>query len=197
MRPNEPFGLRLESKLNIVSRFLGAGPPKLARGRCVILAEGHSFFGVEWDKEISRIYTCTAAGQPEGAPPLEVQVPTLDNTAVKLGPFSISNDPDSNDPKTQACLGEKVRFVGSVYEARPTRFAASAFLGRRMVGGFTITRVGQPVGRIDFDKRNAGRSAIRAAVSDADGRQAVLFFALSTIGDAGHVHRHRARRNAA
>lgn len=175
------FGLRQESNVNIDYRFLGAAQPELAKGRCIIRAEGNSFFGLEWDNKVSRMYTCTPASQPESAPTVEVQLPAFDNAALNVGIFSLSNGPDVNDPKIRSLLVARLRFDGAVYEARPTSFTAPVFLGRRMVDGFAITRDGQPVGRIDFDKNNAERGAITAPVADSDGRQAVLFFAFQLL----------------
>lgn len=168
-----------KTQVTVDYRLIGGGLSAPMTGKCVLRVEGRSFLGLEWDSQVTQMYTCTVAGQSEATTAMEVQLPAFKEAAFSFGGLSIGGGGD--DPSQHKLLRAKMLYDGKTYEALPTGFSPPGFLGRRMVDGFSITRDGQSVGAIAFDKRNHERGVITAPVADADGRQAVLFMAFNLL----------------
>lgn len=155
------------------------GTPVVA-GRCVVTNKMMSGL---WNSSDNSLYLCPT--DPSGAAPqfsLEAIVP---NAPPSEGfGLQISRD----DPAMYKVLKARMRYAGALYEALPTGFNLSeADFHRRVATGYTITRDGKLVGRIDFPERKGfvvdvngsfdRKSVITAPTAAADGREAVILFA--------------------
>ncbi len=163
-------------------RFVGADNATVLSGVCRLDSESRSLLGVQWDQRTSGLYVCTAEGQPEGAYAMEVTLPAFQEASAGLdfgiGGISIGGGDDGDEPELQAILRARASYEGATYEATPTGFGREGFMDPRVVQGFSISRDGQPVGRIDFEDNSRNGGTITAPTADADGRKAVLYIAL-------------------
>lgn len=111
-----------------------------------------------------------------------MRLPTFGGGGFENDRFGISIGGDDASPEAQAILAARLTYEGVTYEAAPTNFSASRLMAPdRIVLGYTISRDGQPVGRIDFRGNSRNRGTIIAPMADADGRRAVLFMALQLL----------------
>lgn len=169
-------------RVSVNYRFVGSENSDLLSGICRLDSEGRSLLGVQWDQRTSGLYACVAEGQPEGAYAMEVTLPTFREASVSsgfgIGGISIGGGNDGDEPAVQAILRARLAYDGVTYEAVPTAFGREGFMDPRVVQGFTISRDGQMVGRIDFEDNSRNGGTITAPTADADGGRAVLFMAL-------------------
>jgi hypothetical protein len=169
-------------RLSVNYRFIGAENAELLKGVCRLDSEGRSLLGVQWDQTTAGLYNCAAEGQPEGAYAMEVTLPKFREASVRsgfgLGGISIGGGGGAEKPEVQAVLRARLAYDGATYEATPTAFGREGLMDPRVVQGFTISRDGQTVGRIDFQDNSRNGGTITAPTADADGRKAVLFMAL-------------------
>jgi hypothetical protein len=159
-------------------RFTDAAGTDLITGMCQTRTEGNSAFGVRWNQRTSQLYSCEIKDKPADRFGLEVIVPAFKEGGFSIGGLTVGVSGDIPDAELQAVLKARMVFDGITYEATPTEFARNPYWDRRVVQGFTITRDGALVGRIDFGNDNTfNRGHITAPTSEADGKQAVQFFA--------------------
>jgi hypothetical protein len=175
------FLTRDRARVTLNYRFTGVDEAELLRGVCQLRAEGRSYLGVSWDQRTSELYACGARDQAEGAYTLEVTFPAFREAGFSIGGFSMSAGDDDVGPEAQAILAARLGYEGVTYEATPTGFSAPRLMADRIVQGYTISRDGQLVGRIDFQGQTRNRGTIIAPGADADGRRAVLFMALQLL----------------
>jgi hypothetical protein len=167
-------------------RYLGASDAPIVNGACILRTEGNSLLGFTWDQETTQLYACAVEDQAPGQFAFEVAVPAFKQGGFSLGGFSMTVEEDIPAAEMQAVLKALVVYRGVTYEALPTGFddttspvfAFSASNGRRVVQGFSIRREGVEVGRVMFNNRDAARGTFTIPVSEADGREAVLFIAM-------------------
>ena len=181
-RGGQGMGMRIgthsRSSYRNLYRFTGADGAELSTGVCRIRTEGQSAFGFHWDQQSAQLYACDMKDKPADRFGIEVAVPAFKQGHFSLGALSVQASQDIPDAELQAVLKAKMAYDGVAYEAAPTGFARATGLSqRRIVQGFTITRDGAPVGRIDFGRDSIHRGSIVAPTAESDGRQAVLFFA--------------------
>ena len=181
-RGGQGMGMRIgthsKSSYRNLYRFTGADGAELSTGVCRIRTEGQSAFGFHWDQHSSQLYACEMKDKPADRYGIEVAVPAFTQGHFSIGAMSVQTSRDIPDADLQAILKAKMVYDGVAYEAAPTGFARATGLSqRRIVQGFTITRDGAPIGRIDFGHDSLHRGAIVAPVAESDGRQAVLFLA--------------------
>ncbi|KAF0175916.1 MAG: hypothetical protein IV086_01380 [Hyphomonadaceae bacterium] len=172
------IGTQGRSSYRNIFRFTDSGGVELLTGVCRIRTEGQSLFGVSWNQRSSQLYACEIKDKPADRYSLEVIVPAFKQGGFSIGGLTVEASEDIPDAELQAVLRAKMVFDGVAYEATPTAFARRPVWDRRVVQGYTITRDGALVGRIDFGSDNTlHRGAITAPSAEGDGRQAVLFFA--------------------
>jgi hypothetical protein len=166
------------SRYRAFFRFTDAAGTDLYTGVCQIRTEGNSAFGIRWNQRTSQLYGCEFTDKPADRFGLEVIVPAFKEGGFSIGGLTVDVSGDIPDAELQAVLKARMVFDGVTYEATPTGFARNPDWDRRVVQGFTITRDGALVGRIDFGNDNTfNRGHITAPTAEADGKQAVQFFA--------------------
>ena len=172
------IGAQARSSYRNIFRFTDAAGTELLTGVCRIRTEGQSLFGVSWNQRSSQLYACEIKDKPADRYSAEVIVPAFKQGGFSLGGLTVETSEDIPDAELQAVLKAKMVFDGVAYEASPTAFDNRSDLSRRVVQGYTITRDGALVGRIDLGRDNTiNRGSITAPSEESDGRQAVLFFA--------------------
>ena len=178
------FGAGKDKNKSIIKfRFVKGEDTIVLTGKCLIRSEANvSVFQISVDSKNSGLYKCEFADVAAADYALEVVVPQL--AATKMGFMTIEND----DPHRWDVVKAKMRYKGVEYEAVPTGIdkQREAF-HRQPIMGYVISRDGKPVGRLDndftgFQSDLAPKGKITAPVSDADGREAVIFFASELLG---------------
>lgn len=160
-------------------RFIQGEDSLVFTGSCRMLMEWQSMLGVQYDQRTNQAYTCDFENQAAEQYALEVAIPAFNETRASFGVFSMTAAPDVDPAVQQAILRARLVYQGVAYDARPTGFRRERGHERRLVEGFTVTRDGALVGRIDFDESNQNnRASITIPAADADGRNAVLFLLL-------------------
>lgn len=173
---------RDRGRVTLNYRFTGADGGDLLTGVCELRTEGRSFLGFSWDQRTTKLYTCNASDQPEGAYAIEVSFPAFGEAGFENERFGISIGADDASPEAQAILAARMSYEGVTYQAAPIGFGAPRMMApNRIVLGYAISRDGQPVGRIEFRGDSRNRGTIVAPAADADGRRAVLYFALQLL----------------
>lgn len=176
------FLTRDRGRVELHYRFTGAEDAELLTGVCQLKTAGNSFLGFTWNERTSQLYTCNANDQAEGAYTIEVTLPAFGESGFENERFGISIGGDDASPEIQAILAARMSYEGVTYEAAPTGFSAPRLMApNRIVLGYTISRDGQPVGRIDFRGDSRNRGTIVAPAADADGRRAVIYMALQLL----------------
>lgn len=172
------IGTQSKSSYRNIYRFIDATGAELITGVCRIRTEGQSAFGIHWDQQTSQLYACDMKDKPTDRFGIEVTVPAFKQGHFSIGGMTVQTSEDIPDAALQAVLKARMVYDGVAYDAAPTGFARPTGLSqRRIVQGYTITRDGALVGRIDLGRDMMHRGMIVAPTAESDGRQAVLFFA--------------------
>ncbi|MGD9967190.1 MAG: hypothetical protein AB7T59_11760 [Hyphomonadaceae bacterium] len=161
-------------------RFVQGEDNVVFTGACRMSMEWQSMFGVQYDQRTNQAYTCDFENQAAEQYALEVAIPAFNETRGGFGNFSFTAAPDVDPAVQQAILRGRMVYQGVPYDALPTGFRRErGGFERRVVAGYTVTRDGALVGRIDFDESNQNnRATVTVPVAEADGRAAVLLLLL-------------------
>ena len=177
---------RDRARYNRAFSFLGADDAPILGGDCDLRTEGRSLAGFEWGRSVAQVYACTVEDRPAEEFAFEVALPAFRDDALTFRGFGVDTRKEVAPAELQAVLGARMLYRGVSYAAVPTGFdeirggvLAVAVPGQpRVVQGYAIQRDGVEIGRLAFDMRDAKAGRITAPVSDADGREAVLYMAL-------------------
>jgi hypothetical protein len=181
--PEAPW--RLKKHAIVAYRFSGPGGAILNAGKCNLRYKMWSAFF----NRANSLYSC----EPEeayGQSALEVVLPPFMPPTDAMISVTVE-DSDVHDNRYNA-LRASMRYGGVEYEALPFGIDPKREgTGRRVASGYTIAQAGRLVGRIDFPAPRGmvmsfgdgldRQSTITAPVNDADGRQAVIFFAAQLL----------------
>lgn len=168
---------RAKKTVKVSYRFTRADSEPRATGECTITTKMWSGL---WNTADNTLYLCDFKDMPATRFALEAVVP--DVTAETDAMFSMNKD----DPDKFKVLQARLLYDEVLYEAVPTGLEPdNEYQQQRVAKGYTISRSGQTIGRIDFpDLRGKmvfgdpdRKSIITAPVSESDGREAVIFFA--------------------
>ncbi len=169
------FGAGKQKTRNVTKfRFLKSDDTVIASGKCLIRGEENSsVFGFSVDQKNSGLYKCEFTDLAAADYALEVVVPQFAATSVG-GFMSIEKD----EPHRWDLVKAHMRYKGVDYDAVPTELdhKREAFHHQPIVG-YIISREGKPVGRVDFDANWPNKGTMTVPVAEADGREAVIFFA--------------------
>jgi len=177
------FGAGKEKMKNVTKyRFVRSDGTPVLSGKCLIRTEEKaSIFGIYSASKNSGLYKCDFADLPESDYALEVVVPQF--ASAQIGIMTIEKD----DPNRWEVVKARLRYKGVTYEAAPTGIdkRREAF-HLQPIMGYAIGREGKPLGRVDFDFTGvqssfAPKGAITAPTAEADGREAVIFFAAQLL----------------
>jgi len=159
----------------------------LFEGACTLQTAGHSMFGIDYNATRSQSYACSFKDQAEGQYAFETVLPAFKQ--AKLSPFASVET--VTGPEEQAMLKSRLVYKGATYDALPLGFGKDNPWARRVVSGYAISRDGKPVGELKFDsvdgkKMSMGfntnnKGTVTAPTAEADGREAILFFALNLV----------------
>lgn len=172
---------RAKKTVNVKYRFTRADGEPRAAGLCSITTKMWSGL---WNTADNTLYTCDFKDMPTARFALEAVVP--DVAAESNSMFSMNDI----DPEKFKVLQARLLFDEVLYEAVPTGLEPdNEFRQQRVAKGYTISRAGQTIGRIDFPDLNGKmvfgdpdrKSIITAPVAESDGREAVIFFASHLI----------------
>lgn len=172
---------KMKYKVTVEYRFTRGDQTALLAGKCQIGSETQtSLFGLVSSTASGALYACETDNTSPSDYALEVAVPPVGETSVKASDMmSVSVDKDRSDGK-YAKIKARMTYKGVVYEAVPTTFDASRSISR-IVDGYLITRDGKPVGRVDVKGTARAEGTMTVPVSEADGREAVIYFASHLI----------------
>lgn len=171
---------RKVKRVTVRFRFTGADGAPILAGLCSMRTKMWSGL---WNTAENSLYACDFKDAPADSVALEAVVPGIEAESGSMISFTVIN------PDKFKILKARLKYKGAVYEATPTGFHPEREADQhRVADGYLISRDGQLVGRIDFPdykgtivdfagsyERNG--TFITAPVSDADGREAVIFFA--------------------
>jgi hypothetical protein len=172
---------RAKKEVIVNYRFTRADGEARADGRCTITTKTWSGL---WNTADNTLYTCVFKDMPTERFALEAVVPDL--TAESTSMLSFSNADEEKFKTMQA----RLLYDGVLYEAVPTGLEPdNEFAQQRVAKGYSISRAGETVGRIDFPDLKGKmvfgdpdkKSIITAPVAEADGREAVIFFAAQLL----------------
>ena len=173
------FG-RTRQTIKISYAFAKADESLEMTGECTLRTEGTSIANYDFSNETLQPYAC-GVGEPEGNDvALEVALPAFAASGARFGGFSISMSSE-DEIDQQGILCADMMFEGQAYQAMPTSFRSAGMMGARSVEGYTIMRGEELVGRIDFGRNSPTQGTVVVPVSEADGRQAVLYMALNLM----------------
>lgn len=181
--PEAPW--RLKKHAVVAYRFAGPGGAIINAGKCSLRYKMWSVFF----NRASSLYSCEPDGAA-GQSTLEVVLPPFMPPTNAMISVTVE-DADAHDNRYNA-LRASMRYGGVEYEALPFGVDPNREgTGRRVASGYTIARDGRLVGRIDFPAPRGvvmsfgdsldRQSTITAPVNDADGREAVIFFAAQLL----------------
>jgi hypothetical protein len=168
---------RAKKTVNVKYRFTRADNEPRAAGLCSITTKTWSGL---WNTADNTLYTCTFKDMPTERFALEAVVPDL--TAESTSMLSFANADEEKFKTMQA----RLLYDGVLYEAVPTGLEPdNEFSQQRVAKGYSISEGGRTIGRIDFPDLKGKmvfgdpdkKSIITAPVAEADGREAVIFFA--------------------
>ena len=171
---------RKVKRVTVRYRFTSLNGAAINSGLCTMKTKTWSGL---WNTADNSLYTCGSSGPTPQPFTLEAIVPNIE--AQSSARISMTRD----NPDKYKVLKARLRYMDELYEAIPTGFQPErAVLNHRVANGYTITRNGRLVGRIDLPdykgtivnvngsyERNF--TFITAPKADADGREAVIFFA--------------------
>lgn len=158
-----------KTKQKVDYRFVkSADNAVIAQGQCRNDGKDRTYFGLTVQGN-SGLYNCDFKDLTTADYALQMQVPSGVQGA-SIGFFSASVEADFRQFKG------KMIYRGVAYEAAATGPGDNTPFHRRAVKGYRITRDGRPVGAVVIDPTDI-KSTITAPVADADGREAVIFFA--------------------
>lgn len=172
---------KVKYKVTVEYRFTRSDQTALLTGKCQIGAETQtSLFGLVNETASGALYACATENTTPADYALEVAVPPVGETDFKASDMmSVSIDKDRSDGK-YAKIKARMTYKGVVYEAVPTSYDASRSISR-IVDGYLITRDGKPVGRVDVKGTARAEGTMTVPVAEADGREAVIYFASHLI----------------
>jgi hypothetical protein len=171
---------RTRKHAQITFRFMKADGAVINSGTCSQYQKNWSRF---WNR-VASLHACQFETASSSNNALEVYLPKIvpgSNAAVTV----IIDEADGNDARYNV-LRARLRYNDVVYEATPTGlYPNREGSGRRVAKGYSISRDGELIGRIDFPEPKgvfAGDafnrlSVITAPVEESAGREAVIFFA--------------------
>jgi hypothetical protein len=171
---------RKVKRVTVVFRFTRADGAPVVSGLCSMRTRMWSGL---WNTAENSLYACDFKDAPQDTYSLEAVVPGIEAESDAMVSFTAIN------PEKYKVLKARLRYKGVVYEAVPTGFHPEReYDQRRVADGYTISRDGQLVGRIDFPdykgtivdfagSYDRNGTFITAPVAEADGREAVIFFA--------------------
>lgn len=171
---------RKVKRVTVSFRFTRADGAPVATGLCSMRTKMWSGL---WNTAENSLYACDFKDLPPDTYTLEAVVPGIEAESDAMVSFTTIN------PDKFKVLKARLRYKGVVYEAVPTGFHPEReYDQRRVADGYTISRDGKLVGRIDFPdykgtivdfagSYDRNGSFITAPVADTDGREAVIFFA--------------------
>lgn len=171
---------RKVKRVTVRFRFTRADDAPVVSGLCSMRTKMWSGL---WNTAENSLYACDFKDLPPETDTLEAVVPGIEAESNATFSFTTIN------PEKYKVLKARLRYKGVTYEAVPTGFHPEREADqRRVADGYTISRDGQLVGRIDFPdykgtivdfagSYDRNGTFITAPVAEADGREAVIFFA--------------------
>ncbi len=173
------FG-RTRSTVRINYTFTDGNEARDVTGQCILRTEGTSIANYDLSSETLQLYACVAEA-PEGNDiALEVALPPFAASGASFGGFSVSFNTEDTEEQRRILSADMV-FDGQSFQAKPTGFRDAGMMGARSVEGYTITKDGALVGRIDFGRNSPTQGTIVAPISEDDNRRAVLYMALNLM----------------
>jgi hypothetical protein len=161
-------------------RFTKLDGAPIAEGQCTMNSKMWSGL---WNTADNSLYTCALKETVSQGFALEAVIPNIEAQSNSMISFTKDN------PDKYKILKARMRYNDELYEAIPTGFDPEReSSNRRVADGYTITREGKLVGRIDFPNYKGrvidvggsyerNNTKITAPTSENDGREAVIFFA--------------------
>lgn len=171
---------RKVKRVTVRYRFTRADSAPISSGLCTMSTRMWSGL---WNTAENSLYTCSFKDLAPDAYALEAVVPGVEAESGATISFSRVN------PDKYKVLKARLRYKGVIYEAIPTGFHPEREINQqRVADGYTISRDGQLVGRIDFPdykgtiidfagSYDRNGTFITAPKAESDGREAVIFFA--------------------
>lgn len=170
---------QMKKQVTVKFRFAKHDATPISNGRCTMTTKMWSGL---FNTADNSLYICQIDEKAPVQFALQAIVPDIE---AESGAFlSIARD----DPDKYKVLKARMMYHDALYEAIPTGFDLQNEAHRlRVATGYSITRDGRPVGRIDFKSYRGNwsdtngshnrKSIITAPISDADGREAVILLA--------------------